>query len=488
MREITQTESTSTIKKKDARITWVRTEILFLFASFGLPYLMGLFFYLTTRYSLLDIFSHEKVIRYALLGVVFFFTFTFFSWYLHYRKAEVFLHKSTKWILTTTVYFSFLLSPILANVLSPFIVPLVFCGLLIALLVDEKLAYIVNAVAPTLFFLCYYVLNPVTDMFSLVSSGLVQLLSGCFMLVTTKNRYTRLSFLLKCLAVGLLVSFPIAMISSLLRVDADVESAVISGIFASVSVLSSLAFFMVLTPLFEVAFGLYSNFRLEEICTSDAPLMERLAKEAPGTYNHSIAMATLAQDCAKAIGENASLAKAGACYHDVGKLYNPICFSENQTTYNPHDNYIPEVSVALITRHTKEGANLIRKQRLPEALAQIAQEHHGDQTVSYFLNKSIRMTDEKMNSDLFRYKGPRPSTKISGIIMIVDTVEAATRAQGINKDPVLFRAFIHKLISDKIDANQFSDCPLTFKDFTLIEETLLKSIPAIYHQRIKYNK
>ena len=98
MREITQTESTSTIKKKDARITWVRTEILFLFASFGLPYLMGLFFYLTTRYSLLDIFSHEKVIRYALLGVVFFFTFTFFSWYLHYRKAEVFLHKSTKWI------------------------------------------------------------------------------------------------------------------------------------------------------------------------------------------------------------------------------------------------------------------------------------------------------------------------------------------------------------------------------------------------------
>ena len=86
MREITQTESTSTIKKKDARITWVRTEILFLFASFGLPYLMGLFFYLTTRYSLLDIFSHEKVIRYALLGVVFFFTFTFFSWYLHYRN------------------------------------------------------------------------------------------------------------------------------------------------------------------------------------------------------------------------------------------------------------------------------------------------------------------------------------------------------------------------------------------------------------------
>lgn len=488
MREITQTESTSTIKKKEAQNTWIRTEILFLFASFGLPYLMGLFFFLTSRYTLLDIFSQEKVIRYALLGVVFFFVFTFFSWYLYYRKADVFLHRSTKWILTTTFYFSFLLSPILANVLSPFIVPLVFCGLLVSLLVDEKLAYVVNAVAPSLFFVCYYVLNRDADLFSLVSSGLVQLLSGCFMLVSTKHRYTRLSFLLKCLVVGIVVSFPVAMVSSFLHNDMLMSDAVVSGIFSSLSVLIGLAFFMVLTPLFEVVFGLYSNFRLEELCTADAPLMERLAKEAPGTYNHSIAMATLAQDCARAIGENASLAKAGACYHDVGKLYNPICFSENQTTYNPHDNYIPEVSVALITRHTKEGADLIRKQLLPEALAQIAEEHHGDQTVSYFLNKSIRMTDEKMNSDLFRYKGPRPSTKISGIIMIVDTVEAATRAQGINKDPVLFRAFIHKLIADKMNSGQFSDCPLTFKDFSLIEETLLKSIPAIYHQRIKYNK
>ncbi len=488
MREITQTESTSTVRKQDAKRMWWRTEILFIFASFALPFLMGLFFYLTSRFTLNDIFSQQKVVRYALLGVVFFFTFSFFSWYLYYRKADVFLHKSTKWILTATIYLSFLLSPVLANVLSPYIVPLVFCGLIVMLLVDEKMAYIVNAVVPLLFFLCYYVLVPATDLFELLSSGLIQLFSGCFMLISTKKRYTRLSFLLKCFVVGVCVSFPLSFVVAFLQDGATWSNGLINGTFSAVSVLVGLAFFMVLTPLYEVAFGLYSNFRLEELCTADAPLMERLAKEAPGTYNHSIAMATLAQDCARAIGENAALAKAGACYHDIGKLYNPICFSENQTTYNPHDNYIPEVSVAMITRHTKEGAAIIRKARLPEALAQIAEEHHGDQTVSYFLNKSLKMTDEKMNRDLFRYKGPRPSTKISGIIMIVDTVEAATRAQGINKDPYLFRDFIHNLIDEKIKAEQFTDCPLTFKDFTLIEETLLKSIPALYHQRIKYNK
>ncbi len=488
MQEITQKESTPVIGRKEAVKTWRRTEIVFLLFSFALPFLMAVFLYLASRYSIEDLFNTRKVIRYVILGAVVFLTFTFFSFYLYYKRADVFVRSSTKWILVTTVLFPFLLAPILANALSSYIAPIIFCGLIVLLLVDDKLAYVVNAVVPILFFLCYYYVNPKTELSEIGSSTLIQLVSGCFVLVSTKRRYTRLSFLLQSLIVGLAVAFPLGAGLSALFPEPSLKACIVNGTYASISVLISLAFFMVLTPLYESVFHLYSNFRLEEICTADAPLMEKLAQEAPGTYNHSISMATLAQDCAKAIGENAALAKAGACYHDIGKLYNPICFSENQTTYNPHDNYIPEVSVALITRHTTEGANTIRKARLPEALAQIAEEHHGDQTVSYFLNKSLKMTDEKMNSDLFRYKGPRPTTKISGIIMIVDTVEAATRAQGINKDERLFREFIHKLIMNKVNADQFTNCPLTFKDLKIIEDTLLKSVPAIYHQRIKYTK
>ncbi len=488
MQYITQKGSTPVISRQEGKNAWKKAETLFFLFSFSLPFLMALFFYLTSKYTFAEIFNSERVISYVLVGVVFFFVFTFFLWYLFSKRPDVFIRNSTKWILVATFALPFLLAPILSYYLSDFIIPLVFCGLVVFLLIDDKLAYIINAVIPIIFSLSYYMINPYDDLFHLFSSATIQLVSGCFVLILAKKRYTRLSFLLQSLFVGVVIAFPLTIVLSLLSQGDTWRNFIVNGIYASLSILISLASFMVLTPLYEVAFRLYSNFRLEEICAANAPLIEKLAKEAPGTYNHSIAMSILAQDCAKAIGENPALAKAGACYHDIGKLYNPICFSENQTTYNPHDNYIPEVSVTMITKHTTEGAAIIRRNRLPEELAQIAEEHHGDQTVSYFLNKSIKMTDEKMNSDLFKYKGPRPSTKISAIIMIVDTVEAATRAQGINKDERQFRAFIHSLIESKVNAQQFTDCPLTFKDLTIIEETLLKSVPAIYHQRIKYTK
>lgn len=488
MKAIAQTNSLTEKRKIVAKRTWTRTSLLFFVFSFALPYLMAIFFFLTSRFSWKDIFNKEAIIGYTLIGVIFLFCFILFAFFLYYKNFDIFVRKSTKWVLVTTFILPFLTAPILANELSNYAVPLLFCGLIVMVLLDEGIAYIFNAVVPILFFLSYYMLNPTADLYELVASALVQIIAGELVLVFVRKRYTRLSFLAEGVLVGLLVAIPLAFIVSALQAGSTWKDYVTSAFFSFISILISLAFFMMLTPLYEVFFRLYSNFRLEELCAANSPLMEKLAKEAPGTYNHSIAMSILAQDCAKAIGENPALAKAGACYHDIGKIYNPVCFSENQTTYNPHDNYIPEVSVAMITRHTKEGASIIRKARLPEALAQIAEEHHGDQTVSYFLNKSRKMTDVTMDRDLFRYKGPRPSTKISGIIMIVDTVEAATRAQGINKDDKLFQEFIHKLITDKVNAKQFDDCPLTLKDLNIIEETLLKSVPAIYHQRIKYTK
>ncbi|MBR1625313.1 MAG: hypothetical protein IJ676_06200, partial [Clostridia bacterium] len=124
----------------------------------------------------------------------------------------------------------------------------------------------------------------------------------------------------------------------------------------------------------------------------------------------------------------------------------------------------------------------------PEALARIAEEHHGQTTVGFFLNKTRGFTDEQIANSDFSYDGPKPSTKISGLIMIVDTVEAATRSQGIDKDNRNFTAFIHRLIMSKMDSGQFSECPLTLKDLQIIEDTLVKTLPSLYHQRIKYTK
>ena len=209
-----------------------------------------------------------------------------------------------------------------------------------------------NTVCVSAFYFCYASVQGGFDIPNLVGAIFTQTVSGCVLILLSKKVYTRMSFFLDSVIVGVFVAFPIAFLSGLILPGFDPINALKSGIWALVSTLFGLALFMVVLPVFEYVFSMYSNFRLDEICTPDAPLMARLAKEAPGTYNHSLAMANLAQACAMAIGENATLARAGACYHDVGKLRNPVCFTENQTDYNPHDDFIPEVSVSLITRHT----------------------------------------------------------------------------------------------------------------------------------------
>ena len=189
--------------------------------------------------------------------------------------------------------------------------------------------------------------------------------------------------------------------------------------------------------------------------------MKRLSTEAPGTFNHSLSVGNLAQLCALAIGENPQLAKAAAYYHDVGKLRDPLCYVENQKDYNPHDDFIPEVSVYVITQHTNWGYELIKKENLPDVIADIAKEHHGTTPVNYFYNKVKKLTEERVDSSEFCYDGPIPSGRIGAIIMIADTVEAASRSQGISTDEKELRAFIHELIEEKRRLGQFDNCGLT---------------------------
>ncbi len=473
-------------RNKKLRKAWCFSLALNAVFSFTIPFLTALSFFLVSDDSLPEIFGRAS--DYALTGVLMFFTLSFFSGYLFVHNREVFLRKSSTLLTGLTVLFSFCTAPLFSQVLTPYVMPLLFCGLLVSVLIDNRFGSLVASVLPVLFFFCYSAMNPSVDTFTLIASMTVQAVAGNCIVLATKTKYTRGAFLSIACLVGLVVALPLAVLFTAFGSVDGWRTYLVNGAFSFASVLIGLAEFMLLEPVFEFLFGMYSSFRLEEICSPSAPLLERLASEAPGTYNHSIAMSILAQDCAKAIGENAALAKAGACYHDIGKLIEPICFTENQTDYNPHDDYIPEVSVSIITKHTKAGADTIRKNGLPEAVARIAEEHHGDQPVTFFLNKTRGMTEQKVSIYDYSYKGPKPSTKISGIIMIVDTVEAATRAEGMQKDEKERQAFIHKLIMDKMENGQFSDCPLTLRDFTVIEETLVRKIPGIYHQRIKYTK
>ena len=358
-------------EKTRKRNNAVKIEIILVALSFMLPFIMALLYSLIADVTIEEVFNSSY--RFAVLGGMLLFATNAIAvfYFFGHRDTE----NAVKEIAVISVAWAlcFCLSTIFAAYISIYIVPICFVGFIIALLIDNKLALYVNTVCVSAFYFCYASVQGGFDIPNLVGAIFTQTVSGCVLILLSKKVYTRMSFFLDSVIVGVFVAFPIAFLSGLILPGFDPINALKSGIWALVSTLFGLALFMVVLPVFEYVFSMYSNFRLDEICTPDAPLMARLAKEAPGTYNHSLAMANLAQACAMAIGENATLARAGACYHDVGKLRNPVCFTENQTDYNPHDDFIPEVSVSLITRHTHDGAKLIRESGLPECLAKIAE-------------------------------------------------------------------------------------------------------------------
>ena len=241
-----------------------------------------------------------------------------------------------------------------------------------------------------------------------------------------------------------------------------------------------------LQPAFEAVFHLATPSRLLEITNPNQPLMKRLMIEAPGTYHHSIIVANLAEAAADKIGANSYLARAGAYYHDIGKLKRPGYFSENQRGSNPHEKTDPYVSAAILTAHTKDGALIAQEGHLPPEVQDIILQHHGVTPVMFFYHKALQMSDGKhVDINDFRYSGPKPQTKEASIVMLSDTIEAAVRTL---KDPTpkAIDQFIERLIRGKLEDGQLSDCPLSLRDIDLICDAFSEILKGVYHERIEY--
>ena len=243
-----------------------------------------------------------------------------------------------------------------------------------------------------------------------------------------------------------------------------------------------------LQPAFEGAFHLPTPSRLLELTNPNHPLMKRLMIEAPGTYHHSIIVANLAEAAADKIGANAYLARAGAYYHDIGKLKRPGYFSENQRGSNPHEKTDPYVSAAILTAHTRDGMLLAQEEHLPPEVQNIILQHHGVTPVMFFYHKALQMADgNHVDINDFRYAGPKPQTKEASIVMLADTIEAAVRSM---KDPTpkAIDQFIERLIRGKLEDGQLSDCPLSLRDIDQICEAFSGILKGVYHERIEYPK
>ena len=301
-----------------------------------------------------------------------------------------------------------------------------------------------------------------------------------------KGRPQRVRVLLSGLIAAL---FSLIMIAGVKLLTADETLDLIhTGVWALAGSLLSGVLAVALQPVFEGIFHLATPSRLLEITNPNQPLMKRLMLEAPGTYHHSIIVANLAESAADKIGANAYLARAGAYYHDIGKLKRPGYFSENQRGRNPHENTDPYVSAAILTAHTRDGALIAQKNHLPPEVQDIILQHHGVTPVMFFYHKALQMSDGKhVDINDFRYAGPKPQTREASVVMLADTIEAAVRSM---KDPTPkgIDQFIERLIRGKLEDGQLSDCQLSLRDIDQICSAFSGILKGVYHERIEYPK
>lgn len=244
-----------------------------------------------------------------------------------------------------------------------------------------------------------------------------------------------------------------------------------------------------ITPIFESMFGFITDIKLLELANLNQPLFQKMIIEAPGTYHHSIIVASLVEAAGEAIGANSLLAKVSAYYHDIGKLTKPRYFIENQpNNENKHDKLSPKMSSLIIISHVKDGCELSSQVKLGQQIINIIREHHGTSIVSYFYDKAKKNKDESIRSlseSDFRYPGPKPQTKEAGLVMLGDVIEASSRTLS-NPTPARIRSLVRERIERIYMDGQLDECELTLRNLNTIAETFTKILTGIFHHRVDY--
>ena len=248
-----------------------------------------------------------------------------------------------------------------------------------------------------------------------------------------------------------------------------------------------------LVYLFERLFNLVSNSRLIELCDVSNPLIRELEQKAPGTFQHSLQVMNMADAAARAIGANADLVRTGALYHDIGKMNNPLCFVENESLVaregvpKYHAGLTPEQSAHDIIRHVQDGVEIARKNHLPDAIVDFIRSHHGTTTTGYFYSQFLRDGGDPALAGEFRYPGIKPVSKEQIILMLCDSVEAASRTLK-EFTPEAYSAFVERIVSGKMDEGQFDRADISISELGTVKETLKQYLAQIHHERIVYPK
>lgn len=409
------------------------------------------------------------------------------GYYLHRYRPELFSSPSRLvligLIVILTIWAAKLFGGLLFGAGSPYLIPAAMASLLLAIIFDVHLAlFFGTTLALVLAFTAGSELN-------VLVMALIGSVVGAYSVskVNQRSDLTRAGLLVAAANVAGILGLtlignglaltPTSVQGTLLDLALGVGGGLLSSVFA-----------VGLLPVIESAFGITTPIRLLELANPNQKPLKRLLLEAPGTYNHSIMVGNLAEAAAETVGADPVLCRVGAYYHDLGKLSRPYFFIENQFQgNNPHDRIPPSLSSMILVAHVRNGVELAREYKLPPVIKDIIEQHHGTTLISFFYHRaqSERGSRDQLLEDKFRYEGPKPQFKESGIIMLADSVEAAVRSIS---QPSQFRieGMVEKIVQEKLADGQLDQCDLTLKDLSQISRAFVQVFTGIYHKRIAY--
>lgn len=416
-----------------------------------------------------------------LLGTLMITGMVFLAFYLFFRwgrgKTVVLKHNEAKMLFTMYVI-AVLLIRVMATMTMFTVVPAGLFAMMVSLLVGRRLALWFNA----LFCIvgCFIFNGDVQFL-------MYALISGTFAALFIQKTEKRSHLIPAALGMAAVNFFTSVALGFFFGEGYSVELLLRSGVGAVIGLVSIIIAVGSL-PFWENMFEANTPLRLMELTNPNNELLQRLLIEAPGTYHHSLIVANLAETAVYEIGGNTALARAGAYYHDVGKLRYPMYFGENQTGANPHDELTPEQSAKIITGHTKGGLELAEKYKIPSVVRDMIEEHHGNSLVKYFYFKALKLYGaENVKEEDYRYQGRIPSSRESAVVMLADTVEAAVRSMlGSGKTLEEAGEAVRGLIKDKLDDGQLNHSGLAIDELETIRLAFLKVFHGMYHERVAY--
>lgn len=412
-------------------------------------------------------------------------------WIIIYRSKESEQQKTIAiLVITAVIIISLTLMKLLSlvngnfDVEITFLFPTALAGMIVRMLLNERTAVLVTVlVAASAGIMLQNDFAPVMQM-ETVLYILFGGLAGIYLIERDDRRARLLQTSLFIVVVNsLFIGFYLLISQSqydMTEVGFYFAAAVISGLLSGALTIG-------LLPFFEWAFGLISPMRLIELSNPNHPLLKKILTETPGTYHHSVMVANLADASCEAIGANGLLARVGCYYHDIGKTTRPQYFIENQVNIaNPHDSLSPEKSRDIILSHGSQGAELLRKHKMPKEIVDIADQHHGTSLLKFFYMKEKEKNPD-VDEDAYRYTGPKPQTKEIAVIMAADSIEAAVRSM---KDPTSekIKKLVNAIIEDKLKDGQFDECDITMKELKTIKNVMCETLNGIFHTRIEYPK